>query len=193
MFAAHAAEVYKSVGPDGTVTYTDQPGPNRKKVHLPEITIVPSPPPAPDLQQGTNSGQNPSAPASSSVYDLFAIAHPEENQTIRDNTGNVAVRLDIRPALRKGDEIQVYLDGQAAGDPGTSTSRTLPNVDRGSHNVTAVVLDSKGEEVARAGPVTFFLHRASLLINPSAPNAAPKAPTAPAATPAPNVPKPPSG
>ncbi len=45
--------VYKSVGPDGTVTYSDKPDPKAKKMELPPMTTVPAPKaPPPDTSSG---------------------------------------------------------------------------------------------------------------------------------------------
>ena len=45
--------VYKSVGPDGRVIYSDKPDPKAKKMDLPPMTTVPgTKPPAPDTSAG---------------------------------------------------------------------------------------------------------------------------------------------
>ena len=62
------------------------------------------------------------------------------------------------------------MDGQPIGQ-GASTSATLTNVDRGSHTIAAAVVDADGNQVAKADPVTFTLHRVSKLL--PAPRAAP--------------------
>ena len=68
---------------------------------------------------------------------------------------------------------------------------TVQNIDRGSHEVAAVVVDARGQEVQRTAPITVHLQRTSL--NQPARGGANQAPRAPAAPRAPNVPRPGSG
>lgn len=164
--AAPAAEIYKRVGPDGSVTYSDQPGPGAEAIDVPPISIIPSRPvpqanaPAPGRSASAGSG---------SGYGGFAITAPADDETIRDNTGTVHVAATLEPALKPSHRVQFLLDDQPVGEPRTVPSIALADVDRGTHTVSAAVLDSSGREIIRATPVTFHLKRISTLTKPAAP------------------------
>src|SRR5690606_41467170 len=90
----------------------------------------------------------------------------------------------------------VSIDGQLSqtGVPGSGAEvhqLTGHNIDRGSHEVAAVVVDARGQEVQRTAPITAHLQRTSL--TQRARGRANQAPRAPAAPRAPNVPPPGSG
>ena len=115
---------------------------------------------------------------------------------MRANDGNVTLTVTIDPPLRQGSLLRAQVDGNlneqaipGSGQP--QATLTLPNLDRGTHEVSAVIMDTKGKVLLSSEPVTLHVQRTSLnqpgrVGNPN------QAPTAPAAPSAPNVPKPPT-
>jgi len=153
------AAVYKWVGPDGEVTYSDRPQPGAEQVQVAPVQTYEAPElPENEVPQGEGDGF--------SGYESFAIVVPNNDETFRDNGGLVEVKLQLTPGLQRGHRISVYMDGQSLGGEGRSTSLVLRNVDRGSHRLHAAVVDEEGDEVARTEPVVFHMHRTSRLINP---------------------------
>jgi len=75
------------------------------------------------------------------------------------------VNLQLQPAFvpERGDKIQLYLDGLPAGVPMPQLSFMLENLDRGTHKLSAVVLNASGEVIAQSETTTFHLQRTSLL------------------------------
>ena len=63
----------------------------------------------------------------------------------------------------QGHSIEVLIDGQVAGS-GAATSIALNNVDRGTHVITAQVVDAEGNVLIAAEPVTFHMLRYSALM-----------------------------
>ena len=79
------------------------------------------------------------------------------------------VDLSLQPKLRRGDKIDLYLDGQSIGG-GKATGITLTDMDRGSHTIKAVVKTADGQVVARSNSVTFTLQRRSVILQPAPPH-----------------------
>lgn len=154
-----AVEVWKGVDAEGNVIYSDRPVPGGQLMNAPDVQTI-SPPPTP--AQPAAAAQP--APGQDTGYSLIEILTPDQEATIRDNQGNVAVVVGLSPNLRsgRGERLQLLLDGAPASQPGTSTRFELQNVDRGTHQVQAVVVDARGRTLASSEPVTFFLHRVAL-------------------------------
>jgi hypothetical protein len=155
------AEVYRTVGPDGSVTFTDQPVQGAEPVNLPPVSTYPAPRPAavePDVQAESETD-------AAQPYTRFFIASPAAEATIRDNQGNVPMRVQLVPPLQaeRGHRIQFMVDGVDQGEPGTETGITFQSLDRGSHTLSARILDENGATLETTGPVTVFVLRASVL------------------------------
>lgn len=58
--------------------------------------------------------------------------------------------------------MQLLVDGAPYGAPGRATQVTLTDVDRGEHQLQAVVVDGDGAELLRSPPSVFFLHKHSV-------------------------------
>jgi hypothetical protein len=160
MSAAGAAEVYRYVDPENGVEFSDTPRPGAERIVIPESRRSPSAP----------SALNPGAPTSSDVpdgtaaaYDSVLITAPSDEETVRDNAGNLLVSVSTSPGLQSdyGHRLQLLLDG-APVETGTASNFALSGVERGAHTLEARVLGASGEPLATSPPVTFYLHRASL-------------------------------
>ncbi len=153
-----AAKVYKSVLPDGTVVYSDTPpAADAKPVELPRIqTYSPPPTPAPAPAE-----KKPEKPVFGG-YDTFEVASPANDSTVRDNAGTVQVSLTLSPGLQRGHKVEIFMDGLSIGS-GAATTASLTNVDRGTHNLHAVVRDADGKEVIRTANSVFHLQKVSRL------------------------------
>ena len=161
------AEIYKSQNEQGEWVYSDKPSPSAERMKLPPLSTYKPPAlqsaPAPARQEEPED-----------VYKSMAFVEPENNATIRDNEGVVGVMLRIEPMLksRQGHKIQYYLDETPYGAPVVGLKLTLKNVERGSHVLSARVLNAGGEPVFSASPVTFHVHRESVN-NPNRPKPQP--------------------
>lgn len=155
---AAMAAVYKSVDAQGNVVYTDEPQGNAKPVDLPPLSTVPPP------RSLNQVPPEESADKGESVYETISIITPANDDTIRDNTGNVAVSIAVEPALKRsaGHRFQYFLDGQTEGEPKASDRIVLQNLDRGAHTVEVAVVDSSGTELLRSPANRFYLHRQSV-------------------------------
>lgn len=87
------------------------------------------------------------------------IIQPENNSTVRDNTGSAYVSARIKPIFKRGLKIQLYLDDEPYEKPQTHSMFVLRNIDRGEHQIKMSLIDDKGKVIATSSPVTFYMHR----------------------------------
>lgn len=156
-----AANVYKVVDEDGNVTYTDQPpDPGAKPVDLPGLSIVERP----EYQENarTPSQDNSEANEQNSMRDLqrmyrqFQIVSPTPEQSLWGTANTASIAWDAGAPLQPGMRVKVMLDGEAM-EPTTSSVINTGRLDRGEHQVSAVLIDADGNSVMQAQPVTFFI------------------------------------
>lgn len=159
------AEVYKTVNEDGEVIFSDVRSEGAEAVELPGLTTYKPPPLTRTPARRGASGET----GDGSSYASLEVSSPLDDATIRDNQGNVTIALALEPELltRSGHRIQYFLDGMPDGDPETGLTHTYRNVDRGTHNLSAAVVDVDGLEIIRTAPVTIHLHRISKLTSPA--------------------------
>lgn len=186
------AQIYSWTDAEGNRVYSDQPRPGATAVELKPTNVVP---PAPTADS-SRSVQDNHRPAAGKAYQQLAITSPAHDSAIRSNEGDLTLTVITDPPLSGSHLLKVALDGVVSqtGVPGTGAATyqlTLNNIDRGSHEVAAVVVDARGGEIQRSPPITVHLQRTSL--NQPARSGANQAPHAPAAPRAPNVPRPGSG
>ena len=158
---AAQAEIYKSVNPDGSISYSDKPIAGGKAIIPPEIT------PAPAIlipRKLKPEDQDKDKPL---PYKVFKLVSPTNNTTIRNNIGDVAVSLKIKPELQTKHKhtISIYLDNKEIVNNLSSSSYTVKNIDRGSHTISATLHDKTGKALKKSQSITLHLHRFSTLHN----------------------------
>lgn len=148
--APATAEIYKWTDANGTVHYSDSPSQNAKPANLPKLqgldkSRLPTTQPANNTQAQTSSAAS------------IAIVRPLPQETLRDGRGLVPVQAAISPALKNGQQLVYYLDGQpTASSPTAATSLQLEGVPRGQHQVSvALVVGEK--EISRSPAVVFHM------------------------------------
>ncbi|MEZ5497957.1 MAG: DUF4124 domain-containing protein [Steroidobacteraceae bacterium] len=160
------AGIYRWVDANGVVHYSDRPTEGAQKVEVQVQTYKAPPPPANATPaQPSNPGAN-NAPLARSCE----ISSPGADEALI-NVNTVTVGVRIEPAPLSGQFVQIYLDGRRVdGLSPTGTSFTLSPVYRGTHTVSAVLMDANGGTLCRSAAVTFHVRQPSLL----APNRRPK-------------------
>lgn len=160
------AQVYRWTDASGQQHFSDRPpqqaedaiSPSAAELVPPErysappVGWEPTPVPRQPAQPRQDAGANP--------YERIVLLEPANEATIWSAPGEVAVTLELTPALREGDRVQVYLDGKVHSS-GAATSLLLSNVDRGTHSIALAVQDASGRELIRSASHTFYLHRPS--------------------------------
>lgn len=89
----------------------------------------------------------------------IAIVSPQHEQTVHDNLGNVSVVVEA--ALGDRRRIRLLLDGLPVGPDTDASTIDLEGIDRGEHKLQALLVNEKGEVLARSRAVTFYMWRAS--------------------------------
>jgi hypothetical protein len=157
---------------DGNVHYSDRPVEEQAE----EIKIRNASIPSDQEDEEDSSGSGESKEAKGVVkaaesaegvtpeseYTELQILEPEENQTIRNDEGEVRVGILLDPALRDGHKMVLKVNGAPlANNPG-STHLMLNNVPRGSHTLDASIVNEEGETLISAPPVHFHMRKAGL-------------------------------
>ena len=160
LLTAPATAAYKWIAPDGSVSFSDlPPHPDAEKVPLSRTQIFAPPPVKPATAQ-TPKNQIDKKPA---PYSSITITQPTHDAAIRDNAGNITISVSVTPALRtkQGHKITITLDGAVVAT-NTSGQVNLQHIDRGSHTLSASVIDSKGTTLISSDASTFHLQRISI-------------------------------
>lgn len=157
--SSSAREAYRYIDPTSGVEYSDMPRPGAERITVPE------PATAPALQVPISPAKVRSDIPSGTAqpYLSLRIGDPADEETVRDNGGNVLVTVELRPALQTefGHRLQLFLDGNAFADPGTATHFALTEQSRGTHTLQAIVLGIDGATLATSDTAQFYLHRTS--------------------------------
>ena len=144
--------------------YSDQPMQDATPVTIEPPPALPAPPPRPVKQTAPPPVEE--APAERPPnYQAIDILAPKEDSVVRDNSGNVGIRVQVLPALQvqAGHRLAVVLDGSQLQGRFTGNRLSLSNVDRGTHSVVVQVVDEQGNVLLRSAPRSFHMKRHSIL------------------------------
>ena len=100
-----------------------------------------------------------------SAYQELRIVEPDDGSAFWSGAGEVAIKVAVQPSLMttQGHRLRVYLDQEMAGG---IESVTLTNVDRGTHEVYAEIVNEDGRILIKSPRIRFTLHRPSVLSPP---------------------------
>ena len=150
------AGVYTYLDADGNRVFTDKPrSANAQRIELAPTNSASLPAPPPSAPPALPTALLP-------AYQLLRITLPEPDATIRDNSGGLIVTLESDPGLLDGHSYRLLLDGQPHGSPARSPVFALDNLDRGSHQLAAEIVDAGGRIVERTPSQPFHLKRTTL-------------------------------
>ncbi|MEN0108565.1 MAG: DUF4124 domain-containing protein [Pseudomonas sp.] len=151
------ADVYTYIDSEGNRVFTDQPKSHAKKVEIaPTNGMNQTAPPTVRLQPPVQ----PAIPLA--TYQLLRILVPEPDTTVQEGaSGDLIVTLTSDPALMDGHSYRLLLDGKVAGS-GRSPVFPLTNLDRGTHQLAAEIIDGEGRIVERTPSQPVHIIRVSL-------------------------------
>ncbi|MBC3767894.1 DUF4124 domain-containing protein [Neptunicella marina] len=154
--AVSHATLYKVINKDGSVTYTDIPVEGAVPVDLSNTNSAVMP------AMNTPKMKAPSlTPSKIKPAYLVNITRPTQQQTLRDNNGDLTVVAQVTPS--RAAIAQLFLDGELIKQQSELTFE-LTNIDRGEHHVQIKLVNNSGKVIALSETITFYLHRASALI-----------------------------
>jgi hypothetical protein len=163
LFAVCAnAELFKWKDADGNIIFSDQPPAGSDKAEsevkpetLPHINTVPA------LDLTKRRATQPTESGSNKVnYKDFAIVSPLHDSEVRENSGKIQVTIQIQPDnfSEHGHQLVIHMDGVEVYK-GINTSVSLDNVDRGTHNIKASIVNNRGYVLRETRLTTFTLQR----------------------------------
>lgn len=174
---ALAQSIYRTTDPHGNVIFTDNPQHGGTAVKLSPVTVVPVNVPTHMLTDTNNTttatplAKNIAGPAKPRSrpgqpfmpYDTFTIDAPENDHALPVGAaGNLQVQLGIQPALRDDHHVRLVMDGQVSQTAMHATTFMLSNLDRGSHQLQAELLDASGTVRHRTPARVIHVQRASI-------------------------------
>jgi hypothetical protein len=165
-----AQGLWRGIDADGVTVYSDHA--------LPDVRELPAPGIAPNFstvsgfrsaEGSLSSSQAPSASAedladSNAQASMIEIMNPQDQATIRNNRGEIAVDFVISSQISEQVlRLQLWLDGRLAMESAPDQRNfLLRDVPRGAHQLELRALLTEGAWHA-SPPHTVFLHRASRL------------------------------
>ncbi len=152
-----AETVYKTVDEDGNVVFSDQPSDDAEVIQLQEVQTIDNPNKA--RLPSTSNRREAADPAE--YYQAFSFISPEPDEGYRNNAGNLSVSLSLQPGLQRGHKVVIKLDGNEIAN-GKALSASVQNVDRGTHSLSATVVDNAGKTLISAN-TSFTMLRVSKL------------------------------
>lgn len=160
LIALPISAAYKWTMPDGSVLFSDTPPhPDAEKVTLPTSQMF-TPPPI----SKKNPPPTEKKPQTPPLYSSLAIIQPENDQTIRNNNGDISVGINATPSLKLDLDHKFLIELDGTTILSTTTPQTLlSNIDRGSHTLRAHIADQAGAILITSDEIRFHLHKVSIL------------------------------
>lgn len=156
----HLTQVYKTIAPDGSVSFSDTPTDNSQSIRVKPITTVPALTPIKKNEETADSHNNTSPGQSENVYNSFSFIQPANNSSFHSGSGTVQIILNLEPNLQSNNKVKILLDGKPVAIK-QSMTHTLNNIDRGTHTLTGQVL-SHDNKILKSTSTSFTLHRPSI-------------------------------
>jgi hypothetical protein len=156
-----AQVVYKTVKADGSVVYSDVSSEGAVPINLSSLNTVVVPALNNAASQTTNQMNSIKKRRPEVRYSVF-IRSPAAEQTLRDNSGAVTINAEVLP--KKSGKFQLVIDNQVVKTQSKSKFQ-LENINRGAHTIQVKFLDNSGKILASSKRQTFYLQKASALIN----------------------------
>lgn len=156
-----AQVVYKTIKADGSAVYSDVSSDGAVPVNLSSMNTVVAPA-LNNASSQTSSRKTPTKTLRPEVQYTVSIRSPAAEQTLRDNSGSVTINVDVLP--KKSGKFELIFDDQVVKTQSNSQFQ-LENVNRGAHTIQINFLDNSGKILASSKSQTFYLQKASALIN----------------------------
>ncbi len=155
--ALATTKIYKVVKADGSIVYTDKPPANAQEYKLevkPNIIATPTHKNSATTIPASNSAPSPD-------YSV-TITSPANEATVRNNAGTVTISVNVSPEV-KG-LYRLIVNGEPTAQQASPVFE-LQELNRGEYKIKIELLDQSGKLLASSPLSTFYLHKASALIN----------------------------
>lgn len=149
----NAKKVFVTRDANGVLVFSDSPAPDSEEVNFTT---------RPNVMEATDATMPAKKQTTTEPFEV-AITQPEDQGTVRDNTGSVYVSGRISPMFQRGLRVRLLVDGKPDGEPQNNAVFILRNVERGEHKLQMELFDQNGKLIATSPVTTFYLHRASVI------------------------------
>jgi len=151
------AQIYRTVDENGNIVFTDQPATlGARPMELSPLAAISDPVPVAPRP-------DPPTPQAAETRYRLSIVSPQQDQTLWGTAGNVPVQVSTRPNLQSGHRVAIYLDGKLV-DELVGGIKNIGGVDRGTHQISAAVINASGDKVSNKPRVTFHVKQHSILL-----------------------------
>ena len=166
----HAAQqIHKWVDSKGVVHFSDRlsEGAQDSNVQMTIIDTATGTEKANSAKSGTIES-NPINDAAREAVESYTLAltSPASGETVRENSGLVTIKANLKPIPMDPFKMNVILDGDLKGTAENALDVKMENVDRGMHQLEVQVTDQNGKLLASSSKTTFYLFRVSVLSKP---------------------------
>ena len=166
------AAVYQYKDDEANITYSDELTEGGKRIKQNKPSVAPKPVQKKIIQQKRIKPKIDKLPQTKKEtdkpkpYTELSIIGPKHDMAIRRNDGDVDITLSIKPALQVkfGHKIKIIFDGKKLSNVWSSNSIRLKTLDRGSHTISALLVDKSGKTLKQSKATTFHLLRYSRLL-----------------------------
>lgn len=176
--------VYKTVGPDGSIVFTDTPPPDGKaeRIRLGPTNVQPAlPRPIPTRKLSPRDQERDDRANTYSGPVNFAIVSPPDGATITPGQRFIVMEVAIEPLPPQGHQVFAVVDGQPWYGSSSGSQLDISALERGAHTLQAVLTDPGGNVLARSQIINLYVQRPGDQV-PDFPGAkAPQATKSPAA------------
>lgn len=158
-----AQEYYRWVDENGTLHLSDSPPNTSVEINL-NINIIEKRNPI--FIDAPASPDIPSAPPLADAPETIknathlVLTSPENDATIRNNQGNILVKIVTNAPLGEKQFVRVLLDGKSIATKQRNTI-TLKDIDRGSHSLQVQLIENN-KIISSTKKITVFLHRGKI-------------------------------
>ena len=151
--AQEAKKIYVTRDANGVLVFSDSPQADAEEVNLSSRA---------NMMEATDPTLPARKPPAKEPFKV-EIVQPEDQGTVRDNTGSVYVSGKISPMFQRGLRVRLLIDGKAQAEPQNNAVFILRDVERGEHKLQMELFDQSGKLIATSPVTTFYLHRASVI------------------------------
>ncbi|MFT5578654.1 MAG: hypothetical protein ACI9WS_001409 [Paraglaciecola psychrophila] len=154
--SAALGEVYKSVDPQGRVSYGDKKTPAATAITIETTNTTPAaaspnPEPMPMIEYHGDE-------AEPTNYRTLAISAPADNTIIANGLAPFWVTVAVRPKLAAGHLLLLLVDDQVTASSSTSQIE-VASLSRGQHSLQVRISDASGRPLKHSKIITLFAYR----------------------------------
>ena len=147
--------IYKYLDESGNVAYSDKPVEGAKRMN---IQLRPTPEPDDAQQSSDASSEDEGNNKEVTNYESLELLTPKDEKIVSDRSGSVQVILLPTPKLSSTHEMVITVNGKDISR-GRHANLNLSQVARGTHTVSARILDANGTVMITSPTSTFHVKK----------------------------------